>query len=173
MELISKESYMYKETGGNDECYTPIEGVLPILKYIPQGKVVWCPFDTEESIFVKEISKTNKVIKSHIKEGKDFFEYEPEEHWDMIISNPPFTKKKEYFQRVMSFNKPFALIMSIVWLNDKAPKDIFFDKQLQLLMFDKRMRFINPEGEKMGNPSFSSAYFCYDFLPQDLIIERL
>ena len=47
--------------GSNDECYTPLYGVKPILKYIPKDAIVWCPFDTFESYFVREISKTNKV----------------------------------------------------------------------------------------------------------------
>jgi len=153
--------------GKNDECYTPIEGVLPILKYIPKDKIIWCPFDTEESNFVKEISKTNKVIKSHIAEGKDFFEYEPEE-WDILISNPPFTDKRKYFERALSFNKPFALIMSLTWLNDSAPKQLFFEKDLQLLMFDKRMKFNN-----INKITFSSAYFCWNFLPKQIIMEKL
>ena len=158
--------------GKNDECYTPIEGVLPILKYIPKDKIIWCPFDTEKSNFVKEISKTNKVIKSHISEEKDFFEYEPEE-WDILISNPPFTDKRKYFERALSFNKPFALIMSITWLNDAAPKQIFEGKDMEILMFDKRLRFIKPNGERMGSPTFSSAYFCWNFLPKQIIMEIL
>lgn len=93
-------------------------GVYPILKYISKDWVVWCPFDTEESNFVKLISKQNKVIYSHISEGKDFYNYEPSEHWDCIISNPPFTNKRKIFERALSFNKPFALIMSNTWLND-------------------------------------------------------
>ena len=64
-------------SGNNDECYTPDYGVKPILKYIPEGAIVWCPFDTEESQFVKQISKKNLVIHSHISMGKDFFDYEP------------------------------------------------------------------------------------------------
>lgn len=159
--------------GKNDECYTPIEGVLPILKYIPKKSIVWCPFDTSESNFVKEISKTNKVIASHIKDGKDFFDYEPDK-WDILISNPPFTNKRKYFERAISFNKPFALLMSITWLNDAAPKQIFKDKDLELLMFEKRMKFIKPSGEKMDNKiTFSSAYFCYHFLPQQIIMSNL
>ena len=153
--------------GKNDECYTPIEGVLPIIKYIPKDKIIWCPFDMEDSNFVKEISKTNKVIKSHIEEGKDFFEYEPKE-WDILISNPPFTDKRKYFERALIFNKPFALLMSLTWLNDAAPKQLFFKKDLQLLMFDKRMKFNN-----INKITFSSAYFCYDFLPKQIIMEKL
>lgn len=58
--------------GGNDECYTPAYGVEPILKYIPKGAVVWCPFDTKDSEFVKQISKTNKVIATHLRGGRTF-----------------------------------------------------------------------------------------------------
>ena len=71
-------------SGSNDECYTPLYGVTPILKYIPKDVIVWCPFDTSESYFVKEISKTNEVVSSHIWTGQDFFDYEPDE-WDVIV----------------------------------------------------------------------------------------
>ena len=59
--------------GKNDECMTLAYAVKPILKYIPKGAVVWCPFDKEDSEFVKQISKTNKVIRSHISEGGGIF----------------------------------------------------------------------------------------------------
>lgn len=159
--------------GSNDECYTLDYAVKPILKYIPKGYVVWCPFDTEDSQFVKQIrANGNKVIRSHIQDGKDFYDYEPNEHWDCIISNPPFTNKRDIFERALSFNKPFALIMSNTWLNDSAPKQLFKHKDLQLLMFDKRMRFMN-NGKIGNNPTFSSSYFCYNFLPKQIIMEEL
>ena len=103
--------------GNNDECYTPDYGVKPILKYIPEGATVWCPFDTIYSEFTKQISKQNKVIATHISMGIDFFDLEPE-YWDIIVSNPPFTNKRKYFERALSFGKPFALIMTKTWLND-------------------------------------------------------
>ena len=158
--------------GNNNECYTPVYGIKPILKYIPANAVVWCPFDTNESEFVKQISKTNKVVFSHINNGQDFFEYEPEQ-WDIIISNPPFTNKRKYFERALSFNKPFALVMTNTWLNDSAPKQLFKDKDLQLLMFDKRMKFISPDGRDNNKITFSSSYYCWNFLPKQLIMEKI
>ena len=158
--------------GNNDECYTPDYGVKPILKYIPEGAIVWCPFDTEESEFVKQISKQNEVEYSHISTGHDFFDYEPDE-WDMMVSNPPFTNKRKYFERALSFNKPFALIMTNTWLNDSAPKQLFKDKDLQLLMFDKRMKFISPDGRDNDKITFSSSYYCYNILPKQIIMEEL
>ena len=162
---------MYSK-GNNDECYTPDYGVEPILKYIPKDATVWCPFDTEESQFVIQISKQNKVIRSHLESGQDFFKYEPDE-WDMIVSNPPFTDKRKFFERALSFNKPFALIMTNTWLNDSAPKQLFKDKDLQLLMFDKRMKFISPDGRNNDKITFSSSYYCWNFLPKQIIMEEL
>ena len=127
---LDSSKLMYSN-GNNDECYTPDYGVKPILKYIPKGAIVWCPFDTIDSEFTKQISKQNKVIATHISMGIDFFDFEPE-YWDVMVSNPPFTNKRKYFERALSFGKPFALIMTNTWLNDSAPKQLFKDKDLQL-----------------------------------------
>jgi hypothetical protein len=157
--------------GGGDEAYTPSYGVTPILKYIPKDAVVWCPFDTIDSEFVKQISKHNEVVFTHIQYGQDFFTYEPE-RWDVIVSNPPFTNKRKFFERALSFGKPFALIMTNTWLNDSAPKQLFKDKDLQLLMFDKRMKFIT-DGRPNDKITFSSSYYCWNFLPKQIIMEEL
>lgn len=170
--MINSREVLYSK-GANDECMTLPYAVTPILKYIPDGAVVWCPFDKEDSEFVKQISaQGHRVIYSHIDNGQDFFTYEPEEHWDCIVSNPPFTNKRGIFERALSFDKPVALIMSNTWLNDSAPKQLFMDKDLQLLMFDKRMRFMN-NGIVQDKITFSSSYFCYKFLPKQIIMEEL
>lgn len=156
--------------GKNDECYTMEYAVIPLLEFIEQfrTKIIWCPFDKEDSEFVK-VFKSNRfnVEFSHIDNGQDFYEYEPKK-WDVLISNPPFTNKKHIFERALSFDKPFALIMALNWLNDKAPMQLFRDKGLQLLMFEERMTFKNQD--KCNKINFSSAYFCRNFLPEDIII---
>lgn len=161
--------------GENDECLTLEYAVKPILEFIPSSAVVWCPFDKEESSnFVKLLKENgNKVICSHKDTGQDFFKWDPDEKWDCIISNPPFTGKRLIFQRALSFNKPFALIMSNTWLNDAAPKQLFKDKDLQLLMFDKRMRFLTKDGKINNKITFSSSYYCYNLLPKQIIMREL
>ena len=168
--------------GKNDECYTPRYGVTPILKHIKNrfpienNKVtIWCPFDKEDSEFVKVFKENGyKVIASHIENGEDFYTYEPKEHWDCIISNSPFSKKRQIFKRAMSFNKPFALMFPMTWLNDAAPKEIFMEenKQMQMLMFNKRIKFLN-NGIVQNKITFSTGYLCWDFLLKDIICERL
>lgn len=159
-------------SGKNDECWTPDYGVIPILEFIPKGKVVWCPFDSEDSEFVKQISRVNPVVFSHIWEGKDFFEWEPEE-WDIIISNPPFQGKRKFFERALSFGKPFALLMTMAWMNEAAPVQLFEERGLQLLLFDKRIEYKQSNPKKVGKITFNSSYFCCDLLPRDIVMRRL
>ena len=164
-------------SGNNDECYTPDYAVKPILEYIPEGATVWCPFDTDASEFVRLISKKDNVnvIKSHLDDGQDFLQWQPKEDWDMIVSNPPFSNKRKFFDRALRFNKPFALIMANTWLNDSAPKQLFMEhnKDLQLLMFDKRMEFIQSNGKVNSKITFSSSYFCWNFLPKQIVFKKL
>jgi hypothetical protein len=169
---IDSKAVLYSN-GNNDECLTPSYGVEPILKYIPKDSIVWCPFDTAESEFVIQISEQNPVIYTHITLGQDFLLFNPDFDWDVIVSNPPFTNKRKFFERALSFNKPFALIMSNTWLNDSAPKQLFKKKDLQLLMFDKRMKFNSPDGRPNDKITFSSSYYCWNFLPKQIIMEEL
>jgi hypothetical protein len=157
--------------GGNDENYTPAEAVRPILQFIPKSKIVWCPFDTIQSEFVKLISKTNKVIFGHISTGQDFYKHEPTE-WDLCVSNPPFTGKAEIFERLLKFNKPFCILMTFAWLRDSACFNLALKYKwgIQIIFFNERIRFIDPitltQREK---PSFSSIYLCKDFLPSGTV----
>jgi len=170
--MINSREVLYSP-GANDECITLDYAVKPILKYIPKDWVVWCPFDKEDSEFVKQIKANgNKIIYSHIDYGQDFYTYEPEEHWDCIISNPPFTNKRKIFERVLSFGKLFALIAPNTWWNDAAPYYLFKDKDLQILSFNKRMKFFN-KGVVQNKITFMSAYWCYNFLPKQIIFEEL
>ena len=170
--MLEQNSYLSK--GNNDERMTPDYAVIPLIEYLPVGKIIWCPFDKETSEFVMVLKKYGfNVIYSHIELGQDFFNYEPEK-WDIMISNPPFTNKRGIFKRALSFNKPFALLMTNVWLNDSAPKQLFKEKDLQLMMFDKRIDYNKNSQKKISKQiSFSSSYYCYNLLPKQIIMEQL
>ena len=151
-----------------DEYYTPKILVEPILNFIPKGSTVWCPFDTEDSEFVICLKEAGfKVIFSHIWLGQDFFLYEPKEHYDCIVSNPPFTKKLDVLKRLYALNKPFAMICGLPILNYQEIGEFFLDKELQLLIVDKKVSF---DG---NTASFNNSYFCYKMLPKDLMFYHL
>lgn len=166
---MMSNNFIYK-LNEDDENYTLPYGVIPLLKYMNKNLIYWCPFSTAESEFVKVLKSHGfNVVYSHISTGQDFFLYEPKE-WDVIIDNPPFRGKRKIFERALSFNKPFCLLMTLAWLNDSAPKDLFMNKKLELLMFRERMKF---NGKNIGKINFSSAYFGHNFFPKQIIMESL
>lgn len=158
----------YLHSNKSDEKYTPRYAVLPIIKYLPRKAVIWCPFDTENSEFVIALKEAgHKVVYSHIFTGQDFFEYEPQ-RWDIIVSNPPFSNKADIFKRCLSFGKPFALLMSNFWLNDASPCRLFKERELQLLLFDRRVEY-----NDLNRVPFGSSYFCHKVLPKQIVFENL
>ena len=102
------------------------------------------------------------MISSHIDNGQDFFTYEPEEDYDIIISNEPFSRKLDVFKRCNELGKPWVMLTNVMSLNYMEIGNYFADNPVQMLIPDKRISFD-------GNASsFCSGYFCKDFLTRDL-----
>lgn len=122
--------------------------------------IIWCPFDLAVSKYV-EILKSNgfEVVHSHISEGLDFFKYQPEK-WDIVVSNPPFSKKLDIFKRLVQFQKPFVLLMNMMALNYQNIGEFFCSvgTSIQFLFVDKKVSFNGKTS------SFNSSYVCYKFL---------
>ena len=158
----------------DNELYSPFYIVDHIIKYLPKDKIIWCPFDEEWSAFyirLKECGYT--VIRSSLKDNKNFFEYSPAQ-WDIIVSNPPFSIKDKVLDRLYSFHKPFAVLLPLNSLQGKSRFE-YFKQGIQILSFDSRVCYHDKKHMNSvvkGNP-FATAYFCKDLLPKDLIIEQL
>lgn len=124
---------------------------------------------------VLQYTKTGgyKVIRSSLQEGQDFFKYEPDE-WDIMASNPPFSKKDEVLKRAYSFNKPFALLLPVNSIQSKKRYEIF-NNDIQMLVFDARVDFHDKDhmSETVKGNHFGSAYFCRDLLPTKLELRKL
>jgi hypothetical protein len=167
--MVEQHTWLRQTAWSNDkdEYYTPKILSDVILPYVKPGKIVWCPFDTANSEFVIGLTARGcKVIRGHIAEGKDFFKYEPKEY-DCTISNPPFTRKLEVFERLYSLGKPFAMVMGLPILNYQEVGDFFLGRDLQLLIVDKKVSF---DG---NTASFNNSYFCHKMLPKDLMFAHL
>lgn len=161
---------------GNDEFYTPRYAIEPILKYIPKDSIIWCPFDTEKSLFVQMLKENNiKVIYSHIDNEEDFFNYEPNEY-DLIVSNPPYSLKGEVFQRLFNIGKPFAMLVGVVGLFESQKRfDMFKNNQFEIMYLNRRVSYFKDYNDEKPalNPPFSSVYLCSKLLPQQIVFEEI
>lgn len=177
---LNKGYLTAKTDKASDEVYTPAYAVQPLLKYITfyfdDNCTIWCPFDTQDSEYVKIFKeKGYNVIATHIddEENHNFFEYEPSQYYDLIVSNPPFSLKDDIIKRLYELNKPYALLLPIPSL--QGQKRFPYMKDCQALIFDKRINYYTDIAKKQiqKGVSFGSFYLCRKFLPKDLIFEEL
>ena len=111
---LNKGYLTAKTNKQSDEYYTPDYAVMPILKYLKPGSVIWCPFDTKNSSYSRIFQENGfKVITTHIDNGENFFFYEPNCHYDVIISNPPFSCKDLILKRLQELGKPYAILLPL------------------------------------------------------------
>ena len=125
-----------------------------IKEYIPNDKEIWSPFfgDGKQKEYFADMGF------NIIHEDEDFFE---NDKGDIIIDNPPFSKKKEIFARLKELGKPFILICPSMLLSYKYFQELFKD-EIQILIPNKRINFKHIDiNAKKYSPPFASFYFCY------------
>ena len=172
--MINKGYLTAKTDKDSDEYFTPKEAVLPLLEFIPKEATVWCPFDDESSEYVKIFQDNDiKVIYSHINNNQNFFFYEPEKKYDIIISNPPFSCKDAVLKRLSELKKPFALLFPLPTLQGQTRFPYL--KNTQALIFNKRINFWKDKEHTLMTKgvAFASIYICKNFLPNDLLFRTL
>lgn len=105
----------------NNECYTRKIEADRMVKYIKKHNVInkdtiiWLPFnDFESNIYLslKENGFNNLIATSD-----DFYEWQPKKY-DIIISNPPFSKRSKLFTKLIEMKKPFILLQPIMFFNN-------------------------------------------------------
>lgn len=130
---------------------------------IDRQLVVYCPFDTEESEFVRYFKEAGaKVIFGDIKTGQDFFET-PIPDCDLIVSNPPFSRKKEILRRLFISGIPFALLLNLQAMQYQDMGELLYDESqrteaVQFIIPDKKVSF---DG---NTAAFCSGYYCWKFI---------
>jgi len=164
-----------RQSINGDEYYTPENAVNMILPYIKKGeyKTIWCPFDKEESNFVKIFrSQGYPVTYGHIETGQDFFEYDRPQG-DILVSNPPFSKRNAIFERLYEWDIPFALIMYFNGLFDsKRRTDMFCKHKVELLIPRGRMKFFHRDKGFLDRPTFQSIYVCNHLLDKQIVFDE-
>lgn len=160
---------------GNDEFYTPAYAITPLLKYIPKSAKVWCPFDREDSLFVKSLSAHGcDVIYTHISDGYDFFNHFVD--CDYIISNPPYSVKGEVLKRLFELKKPFAMLVGVVGLFESQKRfEMFRDNVFEIMYFNRRVAYFKDYNDDKPelHPPFSSVYVCSGVLPKQIVFEEI
>jgi len=154
----------------HDSYMTPKSAWENIVDYIPKDKVIWEAFygDGKSGEYLNELGFN--VIHEEI----DFF---TNDLGEIIVSNPPFSKKKEVLTRLKELDKPFIMIMPCSTLTTQYFRKLFSESEdrIQIIIPRKRIHFVKLiNGKKPENwknaCNFDCFYFCYKInLPTDMV----
>jgi hypothetical protein len=154
----------------HDDYMTPESAWTSIKDFIPKNKKLWEAFygDGESGKILEKMGFD--VVHKPV----DFFKNDLGE---VVVSNPPFTKKKEVLTRLKELNKPFILILPSSTINTQYMRQLFSDEKepIQIIIPRKRIQFnklIN--GKRVENEkqrcNFDCFYYCWKMkLKRDII----
>ena len=129
---MKKALINYIQNDKFDDIYTPAYAIKPLLKYIPKEITVWECCDFGKSEITRLLKEHGCNVISTDKE-ENFFEYIPKEHFDMIITNPPYSLKDEFIKKCYEWNKPFCLLLPITALEGKTRGAMFRKNGIEVM----------------------------------------
>lgn len=130
--------------GHTDEVQTPAYAIEYLLPYIKKDWIIWECAWGKGSLAKHFENKGFKVIGSNV---KDFMREKVTEYFDCLITNPPYSMKEEFLERCYEIGKPFAMLLPITALEGKFRHKLYRKHGVQLLLFDKRVNYINHKGD--------------------------
>ena len=149
----------------HDDYMTPKYAWQNIKDYIPQDKLLYEAFygDGKSGDYLKEMGFN--VIHDEI----DFFDDNERPEYDILVSNPPFSKSKEIMDKLYEIDKPFILIFPSSKINTQYFRK-WKDKGIQIIIPRKRIQFIKNGNELNNKCNFDCFYYCYKMnLDKDII----
>ena len=153
MSYNNKQNYLTKNIL-SDEWYTPkflVEKCLSIVSL--DKKTIICPYDTENSIFVKELKNNHNVIYGI----NDFLEgvY----NYDILITNPPFSLKEKIFEKCLCNRKDFILVLPETFIFSVGFYNLLVKYNFHYKMFcpKQRVYFIEQNGNQ-NRPNFHTIF---------------
>lgn len=141
-----------------NDFQTPPEALLPLLPYIKKDWIIWECAEGKGYLTEALAKAGHKVIGSDILSGADFFNWEPDTHYDCIITNPPYSLKQKFLARAYHLGKPFAFLLPLTTLETRARQSLFKSFGLEIILFDRRINFHVPSG-KESKAWFATAWF--------------
>ena len=139
-------------TSDGDECYTPSNQVSPLLPFIDKSKTWYEPTSGKSSQMLDGFTELGVDIRPSF--DKDFFECGPEDIYDGVISNPPYSLKDKFIEHCYNLGKPFALLLPVAAFQGVKRGKLFRELGISALVYNNRVDFTGK-----GSPPFGVAWF--------------
>ncbi len=158
-----KNTYIKKD----DDWETPKECLEVLLKYIGENDIIYDPFYCNGRV----IDEWKKLERECINDDQDAFN---REHplFDVLVSNIPFSLKKESMELAVNLGMPFALLMPIEALGSKWITPYWREKDFKIIIPDGRWAFTK-KGKLQGGSWFDTCWITWGLIDGEKNIIKL
>lgn len=146
-----------KNTEGGDESdhfQTPFWALPMLDRYIPTDWTIWEPACGKGNIVnylnarMLEPGQPKGLPRCwgtdyYMGEDYNFFTFQPNRRWDMIVTNPPWSLKIEWTLRCLELGNPFALLVPITYL-EMAGTRLVNDYRMEIVKPYQRIAYETP-----------------------------
>lgn len=109
-----------------------------------------------------------EVVNGHIETGQDFFGYQTPQG-EIVVSNPPFSKRDAILKHLYEMDVPFAITLNFVGLFDSRGRRNLFKKYgVEIIVPDGRMKFLRPGTDVLNSPNMQTVYVCHKLLDKQI-----
>lgn len=161
------------EPQGRDLFQTPKYAVNLLLPFIPKNiENIWEPACGDYKISKVLESNNYKVLSTDLKYGQNFLFDNyiiPEPGNTMIITNPPYSLKKEFFHRCLYYNVSFALLIPTdycKWIIEAIDK-----YGAEKIIPNSRISYITPNTIERINEKNGQNYSNINEVPHEYLVE--
>jgi hypothetical protein len=154
----------------SDEWYTCQQTVDIAIKLLdPEpNSLILCPFDSENSLFVK----TLEAMEHTVIYGIDDFIDGQFRLADYIITNPPFSIKDKVIKKVYEYGLKAVLVMPLDALGGVKRHEMYKEYGYPSVYIpSRRISYIGGEGNVIKGPSFHSVIMTFNQGDSELIWE--
>lgn len=127
-----------------------------LIPFIDKNKTIYEPFYCSglSGQYLKELGYD--VIHEKVDFYTNYMKYE----YDIIVSNPPFSSKKNVFKKLKEIDKPFIMIVPVSTITKQFFINNFKDDDITMLIPSKRLQF-SKKGEQLSRNWFDTIFITY------------
>lgn len=145
--------------GRADDFQTPPAALDYLVPYLPNTWTIWECAAGAGLLVDGFAARGYRTVASDILTGQNFLTWRPEEHWDCVVTNPPYSLKQEFMERAWNLGKPFALLLPLTTFETRRRQKILA-QGVEVIFLGKRVNFVTPSGEGSG-AWFAVAWFTW------------
>lgn len=148
---------------------TPVNAMMLLDKALEtlKGKIIFEPCCGNGAIVNYLQAKGFEVIGRDLYSTEEKHDYltEADPDYDVLITNPPFCVKHQFFEKAMMSGKPFIMLLPLQFLTPKCSYDNIKKCEINIMIMNPSPVFLNGDVErKVGDcgKSIKTLFICYD-----------